>query len=52
MAQSIKNMRFLYDRALLDLPSGRVDRAADAVLLAAAGSVIALGWAMDVEHIP
>ena len=45
-------MRFLYDGELLDLPSGRVDHAADAVLLPAAGSVIELGWAMDFEHIP
>ena len=38
-------MRFLYDGELLDLPSSRVDRAADVVLLAAAGSVIELRFA-------
>ena len=35
------------------LPAGgRIDRAADAVLLAAAGSVVELRCAMDIEHIP
>ena len=44
-------MRFAHFSTSLPA-GGRVDRAADAVLLAAAGSVVELRCAMDVEHIP